>query len=241
MMSRYEFFSSKKVTGFGRMIGRIANRKLAGMVLAHFPSGTQQEITVLEIGPGLGAFADELVKMRQLSYKAYEPDTSMYEQMRGRGFQVEKRKAPPVVEQDTCLDAVIMLNVIEHMQTVDEAERLIADAQRVLKEQGILFVVVPSFLSWGKDFYNFDYTHTFVTTELRIAQLLADNGFGIEKTCYHYGCFFSGTTGRIAAGITRAARYMAGILLPRRISRHATIQKLGMLFAENIIVIGRKL
>jgi len=237
-MARYDFFATKKVTSVGKLIGFQANRILASMLMSHFKT-TDRQINILEIVPGQGDFAIELIKRSNVTYLSYEADEELYKILREKNIQAKYGRIPPLNENDNSFDAVVMLNVLEHMQNVTEAEAIIREIRRVLKTGGILFTVTPSFMSWGKDFYNFDYTHTFITTELRLNQLFSDNGFFIIKIGYHYGNFFS-EFGRIAAALTRAARKIADVFTPRNFGRKQTIQKMAMLFAENIITISRK-
>jgi SAM-dependent methyltransferase len=238
-MAHYDFFAVKKVSAVGAKINAIAAAKLARIFrnVGNFPQGAKPR--VLEIGPGQGLFAARLRDLMAMDYKGYEPERLLFEKMQSLGFAVENSPVPPVPEHDETFDAVVLLNVLEHMPGTAAAEELVHEICRVLKKNGMLFMVVPSFLDWGRHFFNLDYTHQFVTTEYRLAQLLSDAGFTIQSTQYHYGCFFSGL-GRLANLFARMGCAMITLLLPRRISRKEPVQKLAVLFAENIICIARK-
>jgi hypothetical protein len=119
------------------------------------------------------------------------------------------------------------------------AQYLASELYRVLSPNGIAFISFPSYLDWKTDFFNLDYTHSFITTEVNVSQLLIDAGFSIEHIGYSYGCFFS-DLGRLPNALAKTARWLALTLLPRKISRKEKFQKLGILFAENIVLIARK-
>ena len=74
---------------------------------------------------------------------------------------------------------------------------------------------------------------------LRCFQLLEDCGFRVKTISYHYGCFFSGL-GRAFNVCARTCRTLLTLVLPRGFSRRETVQKLGVLFAENIICVAEK-
>jgi SAM-dependent methyltransferase len=63
------------------------------------------------------------------------------------------------------------------MSGIDTAREFVAEARRVLRPGGTLFVVVPDYLKERTFFWDVDYTHNFVTTERRVRQLFNDGGF----------------------------------------------------------------
>ena len=73
-------------------------------------------------------------------------------------------------------DVVYADQVLEHMNGIEQARQFTAEALRVLRPGGVLFVVVPDYLKERTFFWDVDYTHNFVTTERRVRQLFNDGG-----------------------------------------------------------------
>jgi SAM-dependent methyltransferase len=239
-MAHYSFYASKKISSPGAAINQHAAKKLADMfarILVSTFSGDRY--TVLEIGPGKGMFASFVAKSHGVEYKAYEPEPSLFALLKGEGLDVVQQSVPPIPEENGQFHAIAMLNILEHLPSIQVTEELLKECRRVLKPDGILFIVVPSYLDWGKQFYNLDYTHQTIYTESRIRNILSDNGFSMVRMAYHYGCFFSGI-GRIFNAGAQLFQLFCSVLLPRSISRNEKLQKMSILFAENIIGIARK-
>ena len=73
------------------------------------------------------------------------------------------------------------------MSGIDAAREFVAEARRVLRPGGVLFVVVPDYMKERAFFWDIDYTHNFVTTERRVRQLLYDGGFDIRQVVRSIG------------------------------------------------------
>ena len=111
---------------------------------------------------------------------------------------------PPLAGADGSSDVVYADQVLEHMPGVDAARSFVAETHRVLRPQGVAFIVVPNYLKEGAFFWDVDYTHNFVTTERRMRQLLQDGGFRIELTVRSIGA---------ATGIAREALVASALLV----------------------------
>jgi SAM-dependent methyltransferase len=239
-MAHYSFYASKKISSPGAAINQHAAKNLADMltrILVSAFSGDRR--AVLEIGPGKGMFASFLTTSHSIEYKAYEPEPSLFAMLKESGCNVVQQSVPPIPEENEQFHAIAMLNILEHLPSIQVTEDLLKECRRVLKPHGILFIVVPSYLDWGKQFYNLDYTHQTIYTESRLRNMLSDNGFSMIRMTYHYGCFFSGI-GRIFNTGARLFQLVCSVLLPRALSRNEKLQKMSILFAENIIGIARK-
>jgi SAM-dependent methyltransferase len=239
-MAHYSFYASKKISSPGAVINHHAAKKLAEMctgILGSTFSGDR--CAVLEIGPGKGMFASFLTKSKNIEYEAYEPEPSLFAMLKEMGLNVKKQQVPPIPDENEQFHAIAMLNILEHLPSIQVTEALFQECRRVLRPNGILFIVVPNYLDWGKQFYNLDYTHQTIYTESRLRNILSDNGFSMVRIAYHYGCFFSGI-GRIFNAGVRLFQLFCSVLLPRSLSRSEKVQKMSILFAENIICITRK-
>jgi SAM-dependent methyltransferase len=246
-MAHYAFYAEKTVSPQGAWINRTAAEKLSKIFLAclqNRPSAATATAgfrppSVLEVGPGQGLFASFLINTGGVEYKGYEPEKTLFNALKAKGMNVVNTPVPPIPEDNERFAASALLNVLEHMPTIQAAEKLLQEICRILKPAGIVFIVVPSYLDWGRDFFNLDYTHQTIMTESRLRQMLNDAGFRILRMTYHYGCFFSGF-GRIPNALARLSRLLMSVLLPRSAARRDTIQKMGILFAENIICCAEK-
>jgi len=245
-MAHYAFYAEKAVSSPGAWINRIVAEKLSKFFLAclqNRPSvaaATEgSRPSILEIGPGQGLFASFLINTGRVEYKGYEPEKTLFDALKAKGMNVVNAIVPPIPEDNERCAAAALMNVLEHMPTIQDAEKLLQEIYRILKPAGIVFIVVPSYLDWGREFFNLDYTHQTIMTESRLRQMVNDAGFRMLRMTYHYGCFFSGF-GRIPNALARLSRLLLSVFLPRSAARSDTIQKMGVLFAENIICCAEK-
>jgi SAM-dependent methyltransferase len=172
----YRWFSDRKLTKFGASRrGRIERARLDLLMRHIAPPGD-----MLEIGPGMGAIAAG-ASAAGWRYRAVEASPALVAELRKQGHDVVEAWTPPFPGADESCDVVYADQVLEHMSGIDGARAFVAEALRVLRPGGVLFVVVPDYLKERQFFWDIDYTHNFPTTERRVKQLLYDGGFTIEK------------------------------------------------------------
>lgn len=194
----YRTFSEKQLTRTGEARRQRIERARLDLVMQHArPPGS-----MLEIGPGQGGIS-RLARDAGWTYSAVEPSHILASQLRAQGFDVVEAFVPPIPAADARHDVVYADQVLEHMPGIDAARSMVAEAKRVLKPGGILFVVVPDYLKERGFFWDIDYTHNFVTTERRVRQLLYDGGFEILRTVRSIG---------LAQGVMRDVLAGASIL-----------------------------
>lgn len=180
----YRWFAERQreLTRFGRARrARTERRRLALLGRYTNPPGD-----FLEIGPGRGHVA-HLVQQAGWRYRAVEASPELAADLRAHGFTVLEAFVPPIPETDHSQDVVYADQVLEHMAGIEQARAFVAEAHRVLRPRGTLFVVVPDYLKERAFFWDVDYTHNFVTTERRVRQLLYDGGFSIEAVVHSIG------------------------------------------------------
>ena len=105
---------AEQPTGLGlRFVRRASERILA---FADVAPGS----SVLEIGPGRGEFA-ELCLGQKMEYHAIEPNAGLAESLRQKGANVICARVPPLPALDRKFDLVAMVNVMEHMNGLEQA------------------------------------------------------------------------------------------------------------------------
>jgi SAM-dependent methyltransferase len=172
----YRTFSEKKLTSLGGARRTRVERARLGILARHAtPPGL-----MLEIGPGQGTLA-ALAIQAGWDYSAVEPSPLLAARLRAEGLDVVQAWTPPVPATDASCEVFYADQVLEHMSGIDAARAFVAEALRVLRPGGVVFIVVPDYLKERGFFWDIDYTHNFPTTERRVRQLLYDGGFAIEE------------------------------------------------------------
>jgi SAM-dependent methyltransferase len=193
----YRWFSDrqKEVTSFGRARRSRTERSRLGLLMRHRPALGD----MLEIGPGKGTLAMLAVEAGW-RYRAMEASALLIAQLRGLGLEVIEGWAPPILAEPASCDVVYADQVLEHMSGIDAARQFVAEAHRVLRPGGVLFVVVPDYLAERGFFWDIDYTHNFITTERRVRQLLYDGGFDVAGVVRSIGAATGPARDALAAG-----------------------------------------
>ncbi|MEN6337621.1 MAG: class I SAM-dependent methyltransferase [Phycisphaerales bacterium] len=221
---------AEKPTGLGmRFIRRASERIFA---FAGIPSGG----SVLEIGPGRGEFA-ELCLARKLQYYAVEPNPGLAESLRGRGANVVCARVPPLPALDRKFDAVVMINVMEHMNGLEQALDISCQIRQVLKPGGKFVIHCPDYLSWRANFFNCDFSHNYVTTRRRLDQLLVNAGYADTRSRYLSGPFI-GPGAVILAAIASRMPFGALEALFPRCSVCSRLYKLQLTLSRRVLILG---
>jgi SAM-dependent methyltransferase len=168
----YKTFSEENVSSYGS--GRRDKIERHRLELLHRfarPPGA-----MFEIGPGHGGHAD-LAAKAGWNYTAVEASPILAQVLRDKGHNVIEGFVPPMPIANQSADVLYADQVLEHMSGIDAARQFVAEARRVLRPGGVMFVVVPDYLKERTFFWDVDYTHNFVTTERRMKQLFNDGGF----------------------------------------------------------------
>lgn len=182
-MPFYDNFLNRgqNITFFGKKIiaSEIANRlKLIDQFC------NERSLKVLEFGPGKGHFA-EVVSKLQWEYVAVDGSPTIIKILRSFGYNIIEAFVPPVPKTlPNNFDVVLMEHFIEHMATPGDARELISQTREKLNSGGIIILVAPDYLSHKENFWNSDYTHSFVTSLERLNQLLFDGGFKVVYAGY---------------------------------------------------------
>ncbi len=200
----YDHFHQDSPTGIGSWITEVFSGKI--FKYAKIEPGHR----ILEIGPGRGVFADICLK-KGIEYSAVEPNEQMAASLEKRGANVVRTMVPPLPDLEKEFDVVVMINVMEHMNSMQDALQLAGQIREVLKPKGKLVICSPDYLNLRHNFFNCDFSHNYVTTRRRLKQLLVSTGFNNIKSCYLSGpltgfiCFIvSALAGRLPFGTLNA-------------------------------------
>lgn len=167
---------------------RIKNKYSKDM-LKHIMSFSKKGKVIMEVGPGLGHFALECVNAG-LDYIGFEPNKYLREELLKKIINVIDAFVPPIPLEEKSCDIVYASMILEHLPTYNEASRFAFEISRVLREDGHLCLVVPNYLTSKEFFFEMDYTHSFVTTKRRVANLLDDNGITVVNVQHVIGWFW---------------------------------------------------
>ena len=191
----YQWFSERKLTGPGASRRkRIEESRLALVMQYAKPPGE-----LLEIGPGHGSLARAAVAAGW-TYRGVEASPVLAERLTHEGLDIVQAWTPPIPAPDASADVVYADQVLEHMSGIDAAREFVAEARRILRSNGVLFVVVPDYLKERQFFWDIDYTHNFITTERRVRQLLYDGGFDVTRVVRSIGAATGPARDALAAG-----------------------------------------
>jgi SAM-dependent methyltransferase len=171
-------------------------------VLALLSNYLPPDAKILEVGPGHGHFARQILDNGQ-EYDAIEPSDYFRQALNEKGFQVTEEPVPPILRNSEVYDLLYASMVIENLPSSREAGEFASEAARVLKKGGIMCLVFPNYLTWGRFFFDEHYTHSFETTPRRIMHLLASQGFEVVRVEHTLGWFWA--EGSLVKNIVRHA------------------------------------
>jgi len=195
--------------------------------------------SILEIGPGRGVFADICLR-EGIDYFAIEANRQMAESLESRGAAVVKAIVPPLPELDKEFDVAVMINVMEHMNSMADALQITQQIRNVLKPSGKFVICSPDYLNWRRNFFNCDFSHSYVTTRRRLKQLLINGGFGNIKSCHLCGpmsglpCWlFTPLVGLLPFGLGNA-------MFPNSKAFYK-LYKAQLTFSRKVLIVGQRL
>ncbi|MDW8146139.1 MAG: class I SAM-dependent methyltransferase [Roseiflexaceae bacterium] len=131
--------------------------------------------SLLEIGPGRGAFADAC-RQKHLQYCALDINARLLRGLSRRGHRGVLARATHMPCASETFDIVFASHVVEHSPGYSEALTFLEEMRRVVKCGGLVVIIAPDYLALREDFWNCDYSHSFVTTRRRLRQMYHDAG-----------------------------------------------------------------
>lgn len=187
-MAKYNYFftsSESDVTPIGSAILAGQNTYFFGLITRFSSKKDLTELSLLEIGPGKGAFA-RTCQEKGVKYQAIEENEIGAQKLQDMGIKVTHASVPPIPGKKK-YDVIFMNQVLEHMQTLDQVTALMQEFSDRLSDDGILVLGCPDILTHKEHFYN-DYTHSYPTSIIRLRRLYQD--FGLTPVYDKYYTFF---------------------------------------------------
>lgn len=153
-------------------------KKLVEKIFGNFPIKTK----ILDIGCGTGEIASEI---DDLNMEIYGIDWSLEAQSKlppNRFIQTDLVKGP-YPYPDNYFDVIFSKSVIEHLR---EPDILVKEAYRMLKPNGKIITMAPSWLHSYKEAFYIDHTHVTPFTRYSLKMLHEMAGFGVVTCEYFY-------------------------------------------------------
>jgi len=228
----YNHFQQDSATGVGNWISKAFCKKIFDYVKI------EKGHSVLEIGPGRGVFADICLE-KGAEYHAVEPNEQMAASLEKRQAKVICAMVPPLPELNKEFDIAVMINVMEHMNSMSDALQISLQIREILKPKGKLVICSPDYLNLRHNFFNCDFSHNYVTTRRRLRQLLVSAGFDNIKSRHLSGplrgflCFLvSALAARLPFGLLNS--WFPNNRFFRR------LYKMQLTFSRKVLILGEK-
>lgn len=231
-MPFYDYYSDQQTTRLGMGWVRAQTRFVLGCLMHALPSAS----SLLEIGPGRGIFADAC-RRECLRCCALDINIRLLRDLSRRGQSGIQARATHIPCVGEAFDVVFASHVIEHSPGYGEALALLEEMRRVATRSGLVALVAPDYLALREDFWNCDYSHSFVTTRRRLRQMYHDTGLTVIEEHSLYGPL-AGAAGWFA-GQTAGGRLMGSIARTMPGACGEKLYKLRLTFAHAIFIIGR--
>jgi SAM-dependent methyltransferase len=183
-MPFYDHYAYRERNKYGEWIKKSFAKKLFNTV-----TNNQSYLKILELGPGDGYIA-ELSKENKCDFVGAEGSPLIVYRLKEKGINIVQSLFPPLPKSLGCYDLCFALHLIEHMNSIKEAETLLNDIFSHLSPNGKLIIATPDYQRWRTDFYDSDYTHNLPFTFRRLKQLLVNTNYKIEYANIYVGNAF---------------------------------------------------
>jgi len=174
----YSEFANNKPSKLGLRALRFQQFRLLKTVVLH----TGEIDSVLEIGPGWGAFA---VSCRNLGieYEFVDNSPAVANLITSEGFTGICGTTANLKEIRA--STIWMSHVLEHSPTWCDARNMLAHLSDLAPHGTRLVIIGPDVTSWRTEFFNCDSTHGYPTTLRNVMQLVQDVGFTVSYARHH--------------------------------------------------------
>ena len=185
--------------------------------------------SICEIGSGTGRIATAIQNLGITNYQGVEPNLSLANYTRGKGFNVSSSELPDLPKQwDATFSAVVSLHVIEHAPTYLDARNWLKEMNRITKPGGVVLIATPDIRDYGNYFWDSDWSHGWPATPQRISQLMKD----LNIKPIYVGSLHLGSTSGLAAFVA----HLINLFIPTRI-----VDALSMALVKRPLASGLKI
>lgn len=138
------------------------------LVESYFQRHVPASASVLDLGCGFGEFLNPLRCAKRTGVDV-NPEATKYLQS-GIEFHAGDVRSLPML-QDGSFDVVFTSNLMEHLPTKDDVEKMLREARRVLKPGGQLIALGPNLRFVGGEYWDF-WDHLTPITDRSLAEVL---------------------------------------------------------------------
>jgi SAM-dependent methyltransferase len=232
-MPYFDTFFDLPPTGFGRRLQFAKARQ----VLQRLQYVAPTLKNLLEIGPGWGELA-EVCCSAGVQHSSVEINHRRARSLIDRGLPAIIASVPPIPVRDQSFDAVVALNVLEHMPDLPAAIGFVREMIRAARPGGLICLNCPDLIASGSLFWDADYTHNFPTSLRRLSQMYRDLGLSIVDATYFAGPV-AGTWATPIGWIARFFPVSAASFLIGRLADAGRIRRAQLTFMRNVFIVGR--
>jgi len=147
------------------------------LVESFFQAHISPSAAVLDLGCGFGEFLNPLRCAKRVGVDL-NPDATKHLDP-GVEFHAGDVRSLPMLADGT-FDVVFTSNLMEHLPTKEDVEKMLREARRVLKPGGQLIAVGPNFRFVGGEYWDF-WDHLTPITDRSLAEILGALGFRIVE------------------------------------------------------------
>lgn len=174
----YTEFASNKPSKLGLRALRFQQSQLLKEVIKQ----TGKITSVLEVGPGWGAFA-ALCRDRRISYTFIDNSRAISNLMIADGFAGHCGTTDQL--QQIHASVIWMSHVLEHSPTWREARDMLSHLSEIAQAGTRIVIIGPDFMSWRSQFFNVDSSHGYPTTLRNTIQLMQEVGLRVVFAKHH--------------------------------------------------------
>jgi len=178
----YDEFAERSTWGPGTVVQKWFIRRVLRTILKVL-NRDLSELEVLEIGTGMGHFAEVAIADGAKRYVGVEPNKILREAaQQSAGAFVVLEGALPRLPAETAgqFDVVVLTHVFEHASSGYEAREWADSLLGTLKPGGHVIVISPDVLDYKAFFWATDWSHAFPTSTENVRQIFADTGAEVK-------------------------------------------------------------
>ena len=209
-------------------------------LLREWASQLSAETSLLDIGAGVGTQSRLLKDEFGFHVTAVEQSTYGSNKCRENGLETLQDNAINLSLKNETIDAVIAMDVLEHVQ---EDAKALSEIHRVLKDDGIFFITVPAFqFMWSK--HDEAVQHVRRYSKREITHKLRESGFLVTNIRYWNSILFPLAVVRRVFDLGKSDLVLPpkflNILFGRIVSVERKINILSKFPGTSIIIFGEK-